>query len=124
MTGDLADALARDLRTDQLTLDDLGWRDLWAYITKAPPGTAIHYERSEGWALGDKITAELLYDVRQLLWRYTALHFEGGKDANFPEPIAYPGAAMTDQAKVAKNWSTVTVDEMVSPEVRKLLRGE
>ena len=114
----------RDLRTDQLSLDDLGWRGLWAYIIKAPPGTAIFHERSEGWQLGDKITAELLYDLRKLLWRYTAIHFEGGKEAGFPEPISYPGAVMTEQAKVAKSWATVTVDEMVSPEVRKLLRGD
>jgi hypothetical protein len=122
-TGDLADAIARDLFTDGRDFDDLGWRGLWAYITKAPPGTAIHYQRSEGWLLGDKIAAEQLYEQRKLDWRYTAIHFEGGANADFPEPIPYPGAAMTDQAKAAKSWATATIDDLVSPEVRALLRG-
>lgn len=103
--------------TDRLALDDLGWRDLWAYITAAPPGTALHYAQSEGWGIGDRIGAEQLYALRELVWRYTALHFKGGKDRPFPEPIPYPGAA-----KPAKPGLVLgTVDEMVSPQVRKLL---
>jgi hypothetical protein len=122
-TGDLADALDRDLRSDRLTFDELGWRGLWAYITAAPPGTAIHYARTEGWTLGDKIAAEQLYEQRKLGWRYTAIHFKGGKDHPFPEPIPYPGAGKTDEAKNAQSWETATVDELVSPEVRALLQG-
>lgn len=121
VTGELADAIRRDLLTDQLEFDDLGWHGLWAYITAAPPGTAIHYARSKGWTLGDKIAAEQLDVDRRIEWRYTAVHFEGGTDIPFPEPTDYPGRDATDDA--AKTWETVTIDELVSPEVRALLEG-
>jgi len=124
VTGDLADALDRDLRTDRLDFDELGWRGLWAYVTKAPLGTAIFQERSQGWQLGDKINAEILFDLRKLLWRYTAVHFEGGREWPFPEQIPYPGSVRSDAAQAAKNWEEVTTEELVSPEVRALLRGE
>ena len=119
----MADALDRDLRCDRLAFDDLGWRGLWAYVTTAPPGTAIHYHRSQGWQIGDKIAAENLYSLRELVWRYTALHFQGGKNIPFPERISYPGAATSDQEQAAVSWETATVDELVSPEVRALLQG-
>jgi hypothetical protein len=121
-TGELADAIRRDLLTDQLDFDDLGWRGLWAYITTAPPGTAIHHARSKGWVVGDKLAAETLTDLRTLLHRYVSVHFEGGADLPFPEPIDYPGrGATTDEA--AKTWETVTIDELISPEVRALMEG-
>lgn len=122
-TGDLADALDRDLRTDRLALDDLGWRGLWAYITTAPPGTALHYAQSEGWLLGDKIAAEQLVTLREIEWRYTAIHFKGGADRPYPQPITYPGKVLPDKVAVAKSWETATIDELVSPQVRALLKG-
>lgn len=122
-TGELADSLHRDLFADGRTLDELDWRGLWAYITKAPPGTALHYQLSEGWAISDKIAAEQLYEQRKLGWRYTAVHFEGGKDIPVPQPISYPGAVKTEQAATAQSWESVTIDDLVSPEVRALLQG-
>jgi hypothetical protein len=121
VTGDLAYALRRDLMTDQLNFDDLSWLDLWAYITAAPPGTAIHHARIEGWGIGDKIAAEALYELRKLGWRYTAVHFKGGKDMPFPEPIPYPGSAAAKP--VGPTWETITADELISPRVRELLNG-
>lgn len=121
MTGDLADAVHRDLLADRLTLDDLSWRDLWCYVTAAQPGTAIHHARNDGWVVGDHIAAEQLSDIRELLWRYTALHFEGGKNLPFPERVVHPGA---EPAAPGKTWATVSLDEMISPEVRDLLKGE
>lgn len=118
VTGELADPLDRDLLVDRLDFDELGWRGLWAYITCAPPGTALFHARTQGWSLGDKLSAEQLYETRKLLWRYTALHFEGGKDQPFPEHIDYPGAAITDKQKMALSWQTATVDQLISPEVR------
>jgi hypothetical protein len=106
-----------------LTFDDLGWEGLWAYVTAAPQGTAIFHHHSEGWTLGDKIAAEQLYEQRKLGWRYTAVHFEGGKDIPAPEPIAYPGAVKTEQAATAQSWESVTLEDLVSPEVRALLQG-
>lgn len=116
----LADAIERDLFTDNRTFDELGWRGLWAYITQAQPGTAIHYVQTEGWALGDKIAAEQLYEQRKLGWRYTAMHFKGGKDVEFPEPIKYPGNATV---KADKQTQPRTLNDVVPPHVRKLLRG-
>lgn len=122
-TGPLADALARDLFSDGRTLDDLDWRELWAYITKAPPGTAIFHEHSEGWTLGDKIAARQLDELRDLVWRYRAIHFVGGKEIPFPDPITFPGAVQSDHDVTVHSWATVTLDELVSPEVRALLQG-
>lgn len=99
-------------------MNELDWRGLWAYITKAPPGTAIHYQLSEGWTIGDKIAAENLYEQRKLGWRFTAVHFEGGKDVPVPQPIDYPGAVKTEQAATAQSWESATLDELISPEVR------
>lgn len=105
------------------TLDELGWRGLWSYITAAPPGTALHYIQSEGWTLGDKIAAEHLTATRQLFHRYTARNFQGGADIPFPERIEYPGAVKTDEEAAALSWETATIDDLVSPEVRELLTG-
>lgn len=123
VTGDLADALDRDLRSDRLTFDELGWRGLWAYITAAPPGTAIHYHRSEGWQIGDKIAAENLYSLRDLTWHFKARNFQEGGKQPFPQRIPYPGMATTEHEEAAASWETVTIDELVSPEVRALLQG-
>ena len=122
-TSDLADAIHRDLLTDRLNFDDLGWRGLWAYITAAPPGTAIHYAVSEGWSLEAKIAAEQLHAQRTLGWRFGAIHFQGGTDVPFPEPIAYPGAAKSTEAVTAKSWETASLDQLITPEVRALLNS-
>lgn len=121
MTGDLADAVHRDLTVDRLTLDGLDWRGLFAYVTAAPPGTAIHHARNDGWTVTDHIAAEHLSDFRELLWRYTAVHFEGGKTIPFPQRITHPG---DEPVEAGPTWETVTIDDMVPPEIRKLLRGE
>lgn len=121
MHGDLADAIRRDLLTDQLQFDDLGWRGLWAYITAAPPGTAIFYAISKGWTLGEKLAAETLTDLRSLLHRYVAAHFVGGTEAPLPEPINYPGRAVADEPK---GWETATIDDLLTPEVKALLEGD
>ena len=121
-TGDLADAITRDLLSDRLTFDELGWRGLWAYITAAQPGTAIYHARHEGWTIADHIAAEQLYELRKLGWRYTALHFEGGKDQSFPEPIPRPGVA-APEVYDGPTWETATFEEIISPEVLELFRG-
>jgi hypothetical protein len=120
VAGELADAVARDLLADRLCFDELGWRGLWAYVTAAPPGTAIYHARFDGWTVGDHLGAELLSELRELLWRYTAVHFEGGRDIPFPVRVTHPG--ITTETPVS--WSTVELDDMVSPQVRALLRGE
>lgn len=119
-TGDLADAIDRDLFSDGRNFDDLGWRGLWAYITAAPPRTAIHYHLTEGVGLGDKVAMEQLYELRKIGWRYTAIHFQQGADAPFPEPVDYPGRDTVDQ--IVKSWETATLDDIISPAMRELLR--
>lgn len=121
-TGPLADAIERDLFNAGRTLDELGWRGLWAYITKAPPGTAIHYDLTEGRSLSEEFTMETLNEVRELNWRYTAIHFKGGKDEPFPRRITRE-LLTADAPQVPKTWETVTLDELVSPEVRALLQS-
>lgn len=118
-TGDLSDAIDRDLISDGKDFDDLGWRGLWAYITTAPPGTAIHYAQCKGWPVGDKIAAETLNDLRDLLWRYVAVHFKDGVDAPHPEPIDYPGRGGTTDAQA---WEAATIEDLMTPAVRALLK--
>lgn len=92
----------------------MGWRGLWAYITAAPPRTALHYAQAEGWALSDKIAANQLHALRVLVWRYTAMHFEGGKDQPFPEPVDYPGSKPSEPE--------LEVVTTISPQVRALMQ--
>lgn len=71
--------------------------------------------------MGDKIAAEQLFSQRELAWRYTAMHFENGAKVPFPEPISYPGDG--NSTEDAGGQTPQTLDELISPEVRKLLRG-
>jgi hypothetical protein len=122
VAGPLADALDRDLRCDGIDFDSLGWRGLWAYIVAAPPGTAIYHARNEGWTIADHIAAEELYELRKLAWRYTAIHFERGKNEPFPERIPRPGVPAPEKYD-GPTWETATIEDIVSPEVLELLRG-
>lgn len=124
-TGPLADALERDLLADQIPFDSLGWRGLWCYITKAPSHTAVFQERNEGWTFDNHLAAEMLYELRKLGWRYTAIHFERGKLVPFPEPIWRPGVQPPPKTEyTAEDWSQVdSVEDLVPPEVRELLKG-
>lgn len=122
VSGELADAITRDLFSDRRDFNELGWRGLWAYITAAPPGTAIHYAKHEGWSIGDHLAAEQLHALRILDWRYTAIHFKRGSDQPFPERIPRPGVE-GPQRYDGPTWETATFEELVSPEVLALLRG-
>jgi hypothetical protein len=122
VTGELADAVTRDLLTDRLDFDELGWRGLWCYVTAAPPGTAIYHKRNEGWTIGDHLAAEQLYEARKLGWRYTALHFKGGKDIPFPDQIPRPGLELPEVYD-GPTWETATPDDIeIAPEVIALFR--
>lgn len=119
MTGELADALHRDLTADRLALDDLNWRDLWAYVTAAPPGTAIHHHRNKGWVVTDHIAAEQLSELRELVWRYTAIHFENGAKLPFPERVTHPG----EDANEAAETEPAEITDLIAPEVIAMLKG-
>lgn len=74
--------------------------------------------------MGDKLGAETFDDIRELLWRYGAVHFEDyAKTKPFPTRIDYPGSPKAPEVIEAKSWESVTLEEMVSPEVRALLQG-
>lgn len=118
----MADALHRDLLTDNKEFDDLGWRGLWAYITTAPPRTALHHRANEGWTIADHLAAESLYEQRKLGWRYTAMHFKHGSEAPFPEPISRPGVG-DDEPESSLTWETATLDDLIPQNVRDLLKG-
>ena len=122
VAGEFADAIARDLFSDRRDFNELGWRGLWAYVTAAPPGTAIYHARNEGWSVGDHLAAEQLHALRTLDWRYTAIHFKRGADQPFPDRIPRPGVE-APQRYDGPTWETATFEEIVSPEVLELLRG-
>lgn len=118
----MADAIHRDLLADQpLTFDELGWRGLWAYVTKAQPGTAIYQARTEGLSPSDELILELINELREINWRYTAIHFVGGKETPFPQRITRQ--SLEEVPEVVPTWESVTIDELVSPEVRALLQS-
>lgn len=119
----MAEALDRDLRSDRLTFDELGWRGLWAYVTAAPPGTAIHHARCESWGIPEHLAAELLFEIRKLNWRYGAIHFEGGSEIPYPEQIARPGVEPTEPYD-GPTWETATLEDLASPQVIAMLKGE
>jgi hypothetical protein len=123
VTGDLADAIARDLFSDRREFDELGWRGLWAYVTAAQPGTAIYHKRFEGWTLGDHLAAEQLNVQRRLYWRYGAVHFEGGAEQPFPDPIPRPGDDV-EPVDTGPTWDNVTaIEDVFSPQVLTILKG-
>jgi hypothetical protein len=74
--------------------------------------------------LGDKIAAEHLYTLQELVWRYTAVHFRDGAEMPFPQRIPYPGAPTRADVEMKRGWETATIDDLVSPEVRALLQGK
>lgn len=120
-TGELADALRRDLLSDRLSFDELGWRGLWAYVTTAPPGTALYHARSGGWTVGDYLAAEKLDVFREILWRYIAIHFEGGTEAPFPDRVPRPGDVVVE---AGPTWDAVdNVTDLMSPKVLEMMRG-
>ena len=123
VTGDLADAVTRDLITDRLTLDTLldnfGMRGLWAYVTTAPRGTAIYDTRCEGWYIADHLAAEQLDVDRKLYWRYGAVHFKDGDKIPFPESIARPGVEPIDSAAT---WEEA-LEDPAPPQVVAMLKG-
>jgi hypothetical protein len=118
--GTLAGPLNRDLICDGLEFDQLGVAGLWDYIEHAPPGTAIHHTQNHGWAPDTHLLAELLSDFRELLWRYRAIHFVGGKDVPYPDRIPRPEA---EPDEPAVTWATVELDDMMSPQVRAMMQG-
>lgn len=93
-----------------------------AYITAAPPGTAIFYARHEGWTLGDHIAAEQLDVERKLYWRYGAVHFKDGDQLPFPESIPRPGVE-PEAVYDGPTWETATLEDLASPEVIAMLKG-
>lgn len=124
-TGPMAEALTRDLLSDGLAFDSLGWYGLWCYITQAPPQTALHAAQNDGWDFTHHILAEVLYEARKLGWRYTAVHFKGGSTVAFPEPIYRPGVEPPEKTEyTAADWAEVeSIEDLIPPEVRELLRG-
>lgn len=123
-TGQLADALDRDLRRDRLDFDSLGWRGLWCYITQATPETAVYLCQNENWKFEHHLQAEMLYEFRKLNWRYAAINFKNGSKLPFPEPIARPGVEPPVKTEfTASDWESVTdIEELIPPEIRELLR--
>lgn len=120
-TGELADAIHRDLIADRLTFDELGWRGLWAYVIKAPPRTAIYEERSRGLTTSDDIALEQLNVLREVNWRYTRVHFEGGDKTPFPQSITRE--SLFGDGEPQKPAEPITLEELIPPHVRALLQG-
>lgn len=119
VTGDLADAITRDLLSDQLNFNKIHPADMRAYIEAAPPGTAIYYVRNEGWTVGDHLAAEQLDVQRRLYWRYGAVHFKDGDKLPFPESISRPGVEPIDSATT---WEEA-LEDPASPQVVAMLKG-
>lgn len=107
---------------DRLTWHDFDWRDLWAYVTKAPPGTALHEAMRDGWGVGETIAAEQLYELQILRWMEQARHFEGGADIEFPTRLPRPGVSA--EPTPAQRLDDMTLDEIIPPDLMSWLDEE
>ncbi|OFJ55253.1 hypothetical protein BEL07_03140 [Mycolicibacterium grossiae] len=93
---------------------------MWAYVTRAQPGTAINHQLTEGWNQAEHSMANVVDIVNQLLWRYNAVHFERGSEVPYPEPVWRPGDDPVEvEVKTALTW-----EEVFTPELKALLRNE
>lgn len=72
--------------------------------------------------LSDHLVAEQLYEARKLGWRYTAVHFKGGMNVPFPEPISLLGDG-DDGSVPAVTWDTATLDDLMPQHVRDMMKG-
>ncbi|MGH3956951.1 MAG: hypothetical protein ACRDTI_23240 [Mycobacterium sp.] len=73
-------------------------------------------------SVGDQIAAEQLNEIAELLWRYTAVHFENGSKIPFPQHLSLreliygvePIEEVDYDAHIAQNQD---------PKVRAMLQG-
>ncbi|WP_019969333.1 hypothetical protein [Mycobacterium sp. 141] len=69
----------------------------------------------------DHLTTRLIYEVEKLTWYVRRAHFEGEPD--YPELITLPGVEPADDDP-GPSWDTVTsIDDIMPPQVRNMLKG-
>ncbi|ORA56325.1 hypothetical protein EJ571_01590 [Mycobacteroides franklinii] len=95
---------------------------MWAYVTKAPPLTAIHHDRTEGMSIEAQIGAELLNEIAELHWRYAAVHFKGRADLPIPERLTLRELIHGVEEVEPVDWEPA-IDTLTSPEFRAMLQG-
>lgn len=119
-------AIRRDLIRDQLTLDELGWLGLQAYIDAAPVGTSLR-EAFDGPTTEHNIgVAQIVHAIEILIWNMRGL--QGGSDDWGPFPqIRIPGIESNAVDAPSTDWSqldtTTDIEEFASPEALAILRG-
>lgn len=83
------------------------------------PNTAVFQVRHQGFTIGDDLNLEVLNELREVNWRYTAMHFEGGSKVPFPERVTR--SALLGEPEAAE--AEVTLEELIPEHVRALLRS-
>lgn len=96
---------------------------MWAYVTAAPPGTAIHHARSEGMSIEAQLGAEVLNELSELHWRYNAVHFEGGSKIAFPERLSLRELIYGREPVEEIDYDAHIANTEVDPRVRAMLQG-
>ncbi|BBZ65821.1 hypothetical protein MINS_12500 [Mycolicibacterium insubricum] len=64
----------------------------------------------------------MLSEIRELLWRYTTVHFEGGSENPFPTRVPHPGIE-EPEPEPGTTWDTVeSIDDIMPNNVREMLK--
>lgn len=107
------DAVERDLYAVPHTWEDVGTQRLplgpfCSTVLNSPPGTAVYHQMTEGWDVGDRLSALQLDALKLLLWSKT-------KDAqrdpprNRPKPTWQPG--MPEEEPELKEYEVMTIED-------------
>lgn len=94
-------AVGHDLVAAGLTWKDIGTRRLpvgefVSWVCNAPPGTAVYYQRNEGWLVGDHLTAMAVDALHQNVW-FKTVDAHAKSPQHRPEPIARPGVKLPER---------------------------
>lgn len=106
-------AAERDLYSIPLRWEDVGtdvlpWHAFVSMMLNAPPGTAVHYQMTEGYDVAERLLALNLDAQKMLLWTKS-------KDAhakpprNRPKPTWQPG--MAEQEPEEKEYEAMTIEQ-------------
>lgn len=88
-------AVGRDLIVAGYTWDDVGSERLpipefVSFVAYAPPGTAMFYQRNQGWTTNDHLQAQAIDALNYLAWAKTT-DAQRKNPQHRPEPIPRPG---------------------------------
>jgi Family of unknown function (DUF5361) len=100
------------------TWDDVGRRLPWdqfiPFVFDAPPGTAIHFARGQGWTVSDYLLADVFDAIAMLLWAQSAdAHQKPPRHKPKPLPRPDLDGSQAKKERAAKK-QVMTVEDYVA----------